>query len=104
MQIPAVESAEMVFPQSITSNLREDQLKIFIALCNSKRKKGIHPTLLFIGFYITRWYPAFCSRKNRNEYNLLFHSRTNVDIFNHKQLGLMCNRKMAIETISMVNG
>ena len=38
IQIPAVEQDELFFLQSITANLQEDKLQLFIAVYNSKRK------------------------------------------------------------------
>jgi TM2 domain-containing membrane protein YozV len=110
MQIPAVEPDELVFLQSMTSNLQEDKLKMFIAVYNGKRRKK--ETILLcclLGFVLAGGIQRFVVGQIGMGILYFFTGGlcligTIVDIINHKQLTLKYNQKMAIESMRMVNG
>jgi TM2 domain-containing membrane protein YozV len=110
IQIPAVEQDELSFLQSITANLQEDKLQLFIAVYNSKRKKK--DTILLcclLGFVGASGIQRFVVGQIGMGILYFFTGGlcligTIVDIVNHKKLAFEFNQKMAAESMRMVNG
>ena len=110
IQIPAVEQDELFFLQSITANLQEDKLQLFIAVYNSQRKKK--DTILLcclLGFVGASGIQRFVVGQIGMGVLYFFTGGlcligTIVDIVNHKQLAFGYNQKMAAESMRMVNG
>ncbi len=108
MQIPAVEPNELAYLQSITQNLPEDKLQLFISLYNGKRKKT--ETILLcclLGFVLAGGIQRFVVGHIGMGILYFFTCGlcfigTIVDTINHKQLTFEYNQQMAIEAMSMV--
>src|SRR5450432_3889907 len=106
--IPAVEPEELAYLQSITSNLQEDKLQLFISLYNGKRKKT--ETILLcclLGFVLAGGIQRFVVGQIGMGLLYFFTGGlcligTIVDTINHKHLTFEYNQKMAIETMGML--
>lgn len=108
MQIPAVEPDELAYLESVTNNLPEEKLKLFISIYNGKRKKP--ETILLcclLGFVLAGGIQRFLIGQIGMGLLYFFTGGlcligTIVDIINHKQLAFEYNQQMAAETMSMV--
>ena len=108
INIPAVEPDELAYLQSLTNNLAEDKLQLFISIYNGKRKKP--ETILvccLLGFILAGGIQRFIIGQIGMGLLYFFTGGlcligTIVDIINHKQLAFEYNQQMAVETMGMV--
>ena len=108
MHIPAVEADELAYLQSITSNLPEDKLQLFISIYNGRRKRA--DTILIcclLGFVLAGGIQRFLIGQIGMGILYFFTGGlcligTIVDIINHKQLAFEYNQQMAVETMGLL--
>ncbi len=106
--IPSIEGEELVFLQSITKQLTEDQLMSFIALYNGKRRKSDQVLLgCVLGFVCVGGIQRFMLGQNGMGILFLFTGGlcfvgTIMDTINHKRLTFEYNQKMASESMAMI--
>ncbi len=106
--IPAIEPEEFAYLKSLTQNLSADQLKTFISIYLTKRKKT--ETILvccLLGFVAAAGIQRFVIGQIGMGILYLFTGGlcligTIVDIVNHKSLTFNYNQKVAAETLQMV--
>ena len=107
--VPAVEPEEFAFLKEFTKDLPDDKFGLFVSLYNNKRKKA--ETILIctlLGFVLAGGIQRFVIGQIGIGLLYLFTGGlcligTIVDLVNHKQLTNEFNRKMAIETMAIVN-
>ena len=108
LQIPAIEPEELAYLQAFTNELSEDQLKTFVSIYNTRRKKT--ETILIcclLGFICAAGIQRFVVGQIGMGILYFFTGGlclvgTIVDIVNHKKLTFEFNQKMAIESMMMV--
>jgi hypothetical protein len=106
--IPALEGEELIFLQSLTRELTEDQLVNFIAVYNGKRKKTDQILLgCVLGFVLIAGVQRFMIRQTGMGLLYVFTGGlcfigTIVDTVNHKRLAFEFNQDMARECMAMV--
>lgn len=107
--IPALEGGELVYLQSITQELSDEQLQNFIAVYNGKRRKTDHVLLgCILGFVAVGGIQRFMVGQNGMGILYLFTGGlcfigTIVDTINHKKLTFEYNQQMAREAMAMVH-
>lgn len=107
-QIPAVEPDELAYLQAFTSELPEEQLRLFISIYNTRRKKT--ETILIcclLGFVCAAGIQRFVVGQVGMGILYFFTGGlclvgTIVDIVNHKKIAFEHNQQMAIESMMMV--
>jgi TM2 domain-containing membrane protein YozV len=107
--IPAIEGEELVYLQSITRELTDDQLVNFIAVYNGKRKKT--DTILLgcvLGFVLVAGIQRFMVKQTGMGILYLLTGGlcligTIVDTVNHKKLTFEYNQDMARESMAMLH-
>ncbi|MES2328406.1 MAG: NINE protein [Bacteroidota bacterium] len=106
--IPAIEGEELVYLQSLTKELTEDQFVNFVAVYNGKRKKTDQILLgCVLGFICIAGVQRFMIRQTGMGLLYFFTGGlcligTIMDIVNHKKLAFEFNRDMARESMAMV--
>lgn len=106
--IPAIEGEELVYLQSLTKELNDDQLVNFIAVYNGKRKKTDQILLgCVLGFVLVAGIQRFMIRQTGMGLLYLFTGGlcfigTIMDTINHKRLTFEFNRDMARESMAMI--
>lgn len=106
--IPAIEGEELVYLQSLTKELTDDQLVNFIAVYNGKRKKADQILLgCVLGFVCVAGIQRFMVRQTGMGLLYLFTGGlcligTIMDTVNHKRLTFEYNRDMARESMAML--
>jgi len=108
IQIPAVEPDELAYLQSITNNLTDEKLQLFITIYNGRRKRT--ETILLctlLGFILAGGIQRFVLGQIGMGLLYFFTGGlcligTIVDLINHKQLTFEYNQKMAAETMGML--
>lgn len=106
--IPAVEPDELAYLKAFTSDLTEDQLKLFLSLYNGKRKKA--ETILIcclLGFVCAAGIQRFVVGQIGMGILYFFTGGlclvgTVIDTINHKKLAFEFNQKMAVESMAMI--
>ncbi|MCA6449506.1 MAG: TM2 domain-containing protein [Chitinophagaceae bacterium] len=106
--IPSIEGEELVYLQSLTNELREDELLSFIAVYNGKRRTTDQILIgCVLGFVCVGGIQRFMIGQNGMGILYLFTGGlcligTIVDLVNHKKLAFEYNRKMANESMAML--
>lgn len=106
--IPALEGEELVYLQSLTRELSDEQLLNFVALYNGKRKKTDQVLLgCVLGFVLLAGIQRFMIKQTGMGLLYLFTGGlcligTIMDLVNHKKLTFEFNRDMARESMAMV--
>ena len=106
--IPALEGEELVFLQSLTRQLSDEQLQTFIAVYNGKRRKADQVLLgCVLGFVCVGGIQRFMVGQNGMGILYLFTGGlcligTIMDTINHKKLCFEFNQQMARESMAMV--
>ncbi len=106
--VPAIEGEELVYLQSLTKDLTDDQLVNFIAVYNGKRKKTDQILLgCVLGFVLVAGVQRFMIRQTGMGLLYLFTGGlcfigTIMDTVNHKRLTFEFNRDMARESMAML--
>jgi hypothetical protein len=106
--IPAIEGEELVYLQSLTKELTDDQLVNFIAVYNGKRKKTDQILLgCVLGFVLFAGIQRFMIKQTGMGLLYLFTGGlcfigTIMDTVNHKRLAFEFNRDMARESMAMI--
>jgi len=107
--IPALEGEELVFLQSITRDLSQENLQNFIALYNGKRRKTDQVLLgCVLGFLGVAGIQRFMVGQNGMGVLYFFTGGfcligTVIDIINHKKMTFEYNQQMARESMAMVH-
>jgi TM2 domain-containing membrane protein YozV len=108
-RIPAIEGEELVYLQSLTKDLTDDQLADFIMVYNGKRKKTDQILLgCVLGFVLVAGVQRFMVRQTGMGLLYLLTGGlcligTIVDLVNHKKLAFEFNRDMARESMAMLH-
>ena len=110
LMIPSVEPDELAYLQAFTNDLGDDKLKTFVTIYNGKRKKA--ETILIcalLGFVCAAGIQRFVLGQVGMGILYLFTGGlcligTILDVINHKKLAFEYNQKMAIESMTMING
>jgi|SRR5258708_2382510 len=106
--VPAIEGEELVYLQSLTKDLTDEQLVSFIAVYNGKRKKTDQILLgCVLGFVLVAGVQRFMIRQTGMGLLYLFTGGlcligTIMDTVNHKRLAFEFNRDMARESMAML--
>lgn len=106
--IPAIEGEELVYLQSLTRELTDDQLVNFIAVYNGKRKKTDQILLgCVLGFVLVAGIQRFMVKQTGMGLLYLFTGGlcfigTIMDTVNHKRITFEFNRDMARESMAML--
>ena len=106
--IPALEGEELIFLQSITRDLSNEQLQTFIAVYNGKRRKTDQVLLgCILGFFGFAGIQRFMVGQIGMGILFFFTAGfcfigTIIDLVNHKQLTFKYNQQMARESMAMV--
>ena len=107
--VPAIEGEELIYLQSITRELPEEQLVNFIALYNGKRRKTDQVLLgCVLGFVCVGGIQRFMVGQNGMGILYLLTGGlcligTIVDTINHKRLTFEYNQQMARESMAMIH-
>lgn len=107
--IPSIEGEELVYLQSLTKQLTDDQLMNFIAVYNGKRRKSDQILIgCVLGFVCVGGIQRFMVGQNGMGILYLFTGGlcfigTIMDTINHKRLTFEYNQKMASESMAMVH-
>ncbi len=107
--VSAAEPEEVAFLNEFTRDLPQDKFNLFVSIYNGKRKKA--ETILIctlLGFVLAGGIQRFVMGQIGMGILYLFTGGlcligTIIDLVNHKQLTNAHNRKMAIETMAIVN-
>lgn len=107
LQIPALEADELVYLRSVTGNLPDDKMQLFVSLYIGKRKKT--ETILLcclLGFVLAGGIQRFVVGQIGMGLLYFFTGGlclvgTIVDTINHKQITFEYNQQMAIEAMAM---
>jgi hypothetical protein len=108
-RIPAIEGEELVYLQSLTKDLTDEQLADFIMVYNGKRKKTDQILLgCVLGFVLVAGVQRFMVRQTGMGLLYLFTGGlcvvgTIVDLINHKKITFEFNRDMARESMAMLH-
>jgi len=106
--IPAVEPDELAYLQSLTVNMNDEQLRMFISIYNGKRKKAeVILICALLGFVLAAGIHRFVIGQIGMGVLYFFTGGlcligTIVDVINHKQLAYEFNVQMANETKAMI--
>jgi TM2 domain-containing membrane protein YozV len=106
--IPALEGEELVYLQAITKDLPPDQLNMFIAVYNGKRRKTDQILLgCVLGFVLVAGVQRFMLGQMGMGLLYLFTGGlcfigTIMDTVNHKRLTFEYNQQMARESMAMI--
>ena len=106
--IPAIEGEELVYLQSLTKELTDDQLINFIAVYNGKRKKTDQILLgCVLGFVLMAGVQRFMVKQTGMALLYFFTGGlcligTIMDTINHKRITFEFNRDMARESMAML--
>lgn len=106
--IPSIEGEELVYLQSLTRQLTDEQLMNFIAVYNGKRRKSDQILIgCVLGFVCVGGIQRFMVGQNGMGVLYLFTGGlcfigTIMDTINHKRLTFEYNQKMAGESMAMV--
>jgi TM2 domain-containing membrane protein YozV len=107
--VPAIEGEELIYLQSLTRELPEEQLVNFIALYNGKRRKTDQVLLgCVLGFVFVGGIQRFMVGQNGMGILYLLTGGlcligTIVDTINHKRLTFEYNQKIARESMAMIH-
>jgi TM2 domain-containing membrane protein YozV len=107
--VPAIEGEELIYLQSLTRELPEEQLVNFIALYNGKRRKTDQVLLgCVLGFVFVGGIQRFMVGQNGMGILYLLTGGlcligTIVDTINHKRLTFEYNQQMARESMDMIH-
>lgn len=107
--ISSIEGEELVYLQSLTKQLTEDQLMNFIAIYNGKRRKSDQILVgCVLGFVCVGGIQRFMVGQNGMGILYLFTGGlcfigTIMDTINHKRLTFEYNQKMAMESMAMLH-
>ncbi|NCI45413.1 TM2 domain-containing protein [Sediminibacterium soli] len=107
--IPALEGEELIYLQSVTRDLGPDQLNMFIAVYNGKRRKTDQILLgCVLGFVLVAGVQRFMLGQMGMGLLYLFTGGlcfigTIMDTVNHKRLTFEYNQQMARESMAMVS-
>lgn len=107
--VPAIGGEELVFLQSLTRDLSEEQLVNFIAVYNGKRRTTDQVLIgCVLGFVCVGGIQRFMVGQNGLGILYLFTGGlcfigTILDTINHKKLTFEYNEKMARESMAMVH-
>jgi TM2 domain-containing membrane protein YozV len=107
--IPALEGEELVYLQAITKDLTPDQLNMFIAVYNGKRRKTDQILLgCVLGFVLVAGVQRFMLGQMGMGLLYLFTGGlcfigTIMDTVNHKRLTFEYNQQMARESMAMIS-
>ncbi len=105
--IPSIDAEELAYLKAFTSDLSEDQLKLFIAVYNGKRQKT--ETILIccvLGFVCAAGIQRFITGQIGMGLLYFFTGGlclvgTIIDTVNHKKIAFEFNQKMAMESMAM---
>lgn len=106
--IPALEGEELVYLQAITKDLPPEQLNMFIAVYNGKRRKTDQILLgCVLGFVLVAGVQRFMLGQMGMGLLYLFTGGlcfigTIMDTVNHKRLTFEYNQQMARESMAMI--
>jgi TM2 domain-containing membrane protein YozV len=106
--IPSIEGEELVYLQSLTKELADEQFMNFVAVYNGKRRKADQILLgCILGFVCVGGVQRFMVGQNGMGLIYLFTGGlcligTIVDLVNHKRLAFEYNQQMARESMAMV--
>ena len=106
--IPALEGEELIYLQSITKDLSDDQLMTFISVYNGKRRKTDQILLgCVLGFVGVAGVQRFLVGEPLMGLLFFFTGGfcfigTILDTVNHKRLAFEFNQKMARESMAMM--
>jgi TM2 domain-containing membrane protein YozV len=106
--IPALEGEELIYLQAITKDLAPDQLNMFIAVYNGKRRKTDQILLgCVLGFVLVAGVQRFMLGQMGMGLLYLFTGGlcfigTIMDTVNHKRLTFEYNQQMARESMAMI--
>lgn len=106
--VPSIEGEELVYLQSLTKELTDDQFMNFIAVYNGKRRKADQILLgCILGFVCVGGVQRFMVGQNGMGLIYLFTGGlcligTVVDLVNHKRLAFEYNQQMARESMAML--
>jgi TM2 domain-containing membrane protein YozV len=106
--VPSIEGEELVYLQSLTKELTDDQFMNFIAVYNGKRRKADQILLgCILGFVCVGGVQRFMVGQNGMGLIYLFTGGlcligTVVDLINHKRLAFEYNQQMARESMAML--
>ncbi|MBV9989107.1 MAG: TM2 domain-containing protein [Chitinophagaceae bacterium] len=106
--IPALEGEELVYLQALTKELSMEQLQMFIAVYNGKRRKADQILLgCVLGFVLVAGIQRFMV--NQAAMGILYFLTggfcfigTIMDTINHKHLTFEYNQQMARESMAMI--
>jgi TM2 domain-containing membrane protein YozV len=107
--IPALEGEELVYLQAITKDLPPEQLNMFIAVYNGKRRKTDQILLgCVLGFVLVAGVQRFMLGQMGMGLLYLFTGGlcfigTIMDTVNHKRLTFEYNQQMARESMAMIS-
>lgn len=107
MMLPNLETEEMMFLESITKDLTEEQQKNFLMLYGTKRKDPQTIMIVTIlGFIIVAGIQRFMLNQIGMGILYLFTAGlcfigTIIDLVNYKSMALTYNKQMAMESIQM---
>jgi TM2 domain-containing membrane protein YozV len=107
--IPALEGEELVYLQALTKELNMEQLQMFIAVYNGKRRKADQILLgCVLGFVLVAGIQRFMV--NQTAMGILYlltggfcFIGTIMDTINHKRLTFEYNQQMARESMAMIH-
>lgn len=107
--ISSIEGEELVYLQSLTKQLNDEQLMNFIAIYNGKRRKSDQILIgCVLGFVCVGGIQRFMVGQNGMGILYLFTGGlcfigTIMDTINHKRLTFEYNQKMAMESMAMLH-
>jgi len=107
--IPSIEAEEYAFLKELTRDLDEKKLMLFISIYNGKRKKAeVILICTLLGFVLAAGIHRFVVGQIGMGILYLFTAGlcfigTIMDLINHKEIANEYNRKVATETLTLVN-